>query len=73
MADDDDEFTADCTCFSKMPHTLAHSECHSSHRGLAFGVASPGPRASTLGAGKYPYPDEVDIKKMTHEMTKMSP
>lgn len=65
-ADDDDEFTADCTCFPNTRHTLAHFECHSSHRGLAFGVASPAPGASTLGVDNYPSPDEVDCqRKMT--------
>lgn len=60
-ADDDDGFTADCTCFSNTWHTLAHFECHSSHRGLAFGVDSPAPGARPLGADSYPYPDEVTI------------
>lgn len=41
-------------------HTLAHFECHSSHRGLAFGVDSPAPGASTLGVESYPFPNEVD-------------
>lgn len=41
-------------------YTLAHFECHSSHRGLAFGVDSPAPGACTLGVESYPYPNEVD-------------
>lgn len=41
-------------------HTLAHFECRSSHRGLAFGVDSPAPGASTLGVESYPFPNEVD-------------
>lgn len=66
MADDDDGFTADCTCFHNTRHTLAHFECHSSHRGLAFGADSPAP-----AAGSYPYPDEVDCQgKMTPEKIK---
>ena len=64
MADDGDEFTAECTCLPNARHTLAHFECHSSHRGLAFGVDSPGP-----GADSYPCPQEADSQGTNHTRT----
>lgn len=59
-ADDDDKFTAERTCFPNTRHTLAHLECHSSHRGLAFRVDSSAPGASIRGAESYPYPNKLD-------------
>lgn len=43
-------------------HTLAHLECHSTHRGLAFRVDSSAPGASAQGVKSYPYPNERDCQ-----------
>lgn len=61
-ASDDDKFTAECTCAPNARHTLAHLECHSSHRGLAFRVDSSAPGASARGVKSYPYPNERDCQ-----------
>ena len=62
MADVDDKFTSDCTCFTNTQHTLACSECHCSHGGMAFGANSSAPGASTLGVDSSPYPNEAECQ-----------